>query len=106
MALNVVALVSGGKDSFFSILHCLASGHQVVALANLHPPVEDVADMESYMYQTIGHSIVPLYEQALGLPSGQYDVPLLLSAKVYNSDGTLNYDTNNNFGLWGDVIEV
>lgn len=36
--LNVIALISGGKDSFFSLLHCIAHGHRVVALANLHPP--------------------------------------------------------------------
>ncbi len=35
--LDVIALVSGGKDSFFSLLHCQANGHRVVALANLHP---------------------------------------------------------------------
>ena len=35
--LNVIALVSGGKDSFFSLLHCMANGHRVVALANLYP---------------------------------------------------------------------
>lgn len=69
--LKVVALISGGKDSFFSILHCLANGHEVVALANLHPPVENgkqSEDIDSFMYQTIGHSVIPLYEQALGLP--------------------------------------
>lgn len=69
--LKVVALISGGKDSFFSILHCQANGHEVVALANLHPPAQDgqpTEDMDSYMYQTIGHSVIPLYEHALGLP--------------------------------------
>ncbi|KAF7194775.1 Diphthine--ammonia ligase [Pseudocercospora fuligena] len=70
--LNVVALISGGKDSFFSILHCEANGHKVVALANLHPPVHDkngqAEDLESFMYQTIGHKVIPCYEQALGLP--------------------------------------
>ncbi|EEP77614.1 hypothetical protein UREG_02463 [Uncinocarpus reesii 1704] len=75
--LNVVALISGGKDSLYSILHCLKNGHNVVALANLHPPlkpagdaeVEDEGvDMDSYMYQTIGHSIIPLYQEALGIP--------------------------------------
>lgn len=70
-SLNVVALISGGKDSFFSILHCQANGHKIIALANLHPPSDQdgsVEDMESYMYQTIGHAVIPLYEQALGLP--------------------------------------
>ncbi|THY24553.1 adenine nucleotide alpha hydrolases-like protein [Aureobasidium pullulans] len=69
--LKVVALISGGKDSFFSILHCHANGHEVVALANLHPPAQDgerSEDIDSYMYQTIGHTVIPLYEQALGLP--------------------------------------
>jgi len=69
--LKVVALISGGKDSFFSILHCLANGHEVVALANLHPSLEDgqrPEDVDSFMYQTVGHSIIPLYEKALGLP--------------------------------------
>ena len=60
----------------------------------------------AYRGQEGFYYITDAEEQAMGLPSGQYDVPLLLSAKVYNSDGTLNYDTNNNFGLWGDVIEV
>ncbi|KAJ4987778.1 ATP-binding endoribonuclease [Stagonosporopsis vannaccii] len=70
MSLNVIALVSGGKDSFFSILHCIANGHKVVALANLHPApgASDNEDINSYMYQTVGHSVIPLYEQALDVP--------------------------------------
>ncbi|KAF2474556.1 adenine nucleotide alpha hydrolases-like protein [Lindgomyces ingoldianus] len=73
-SLKVIALISGGKDSLFSILHCLANGHEVVALANLHPPTHltDSSstddDLNSYMYQTVGHSIIPLYETALDIP--------------------------------------
>lgn len=78
-ALNVIALISGGKDSLFSILHCLENGHNIVALANLYPAPSphvdqdiaakpDVDDIESFMYQTIGHQIIPLYSGALGLP--------------------------------------
>ncbi|KMU84188.1 ATP-binding domain-containing protein 4 [Coccidioides immitis H538.4] len=85
--LNVVALISGGKDSLYSILHCLKNGHRLVALANLHPPLtrrgrgddnnddddddrpeREEEDMDSYMYQTIGHSIIPLYQEALDVP--------------------------------------
>lgn len=70
--LKIVALISGGKDSFFSLLHCIANGHDVVALANLHPasPAEgaSIEDTDSFMYQTIGHAVIPLYEGALGLP--------------------------------------
>ncbi|KAB5580451.1 meiotically up-regulated 71 protein [Coniochaeta sp. 2T2.1] len=81
-SLNVVALISGGKDSFFSLLHCRAQGHRVVALANLYPspppaPAQDAetetetetdTDLNSFMYQTVGHEVIPLYSQATGLP--------------------------------------
>lgn len=131
--LNVIALVSGGKDSFFSLLHCRANGHRIVALANLHPPLsgsssttaaapapaasavaaasgsepslslrdgaiksdpsavdpgdlardqvrghdtpvrdqedeEDEHDLNSFMYQTVGHQVIPLYSEATGIP--------------------------------------
>lgn len=83
--MNVIALISGGKDSFFSILHCLQNGHKVVALGNLHPPEpksllkepdgeseqdqdQDEQDLNSFMYQTVGHTVIPLYEEALGIP--------------------------------------
>ncbi len=78
-SLQVIALISGGKDSFFSLLHCIQNGHQVVALGNLYPApphaaanhgadTEDEHDLNSFMYQTVGHTVIPLYEQALGIP--------------------------------------
>lgn len=45
-------------------------------------------------------------EQSLGLPSGKHDIGLMLESKMYNSDGSLNFDTHDNRGLWGDVIHV
>ncbi|KAF2108960.1 hypothetical protein BDV96DRAFT_467652, partial [Lophiotrema nucula] len=76
--LNVIALISGGKDSFFSILHCIANGHKIVALANLHPPQPEDGptpdDIDSYMYQTVGHGIIPLYAEALQLPLYRQDI--------------------------------
>ncbi|KAK3396472.1 hypothetical protein B0T20DRAFT_471333 [Sordaria brevicollis] len=88
-SLNVIALISGGKDSFFSVLHCLAHGHNVVALANLHPPEtsstavgdgegndeKDEEDLNSFMYQTVGHTVIPLYAEATGIPL--YRQPIL-----------------------------
>src|SRR5437588_10867491 len=79
-SLNVIALISGGKDSLYSILHCLQNGHRVVALGNLYPPAPyhdsrapadsevDEHDLNSFMYQTVGHTVIPLYEKALGVP--------------------------------------
>lgn len=80
--LNVIALISGGKDSLYSLLHSLRNGDKIVALANLYPPppantrsdenvdedgIEE-GDVNSFMYQTIGHQVIPLYEEALGIP--------------------------------------
>jgi bilirubin oxidase len=45
-------------------------------------------------------------EQALGLPTGDYDVPLSVAAKQYDADGQLVYDAHNHTGLWGDIIQV
>jgi diphthine-ammonia ligase len=81
-SLSVIALISGGKDSFFSLLHCIRNGHKVIALGNLHPPIlepthlagqdtssaDDENDLNSFMYQTVGHTVIPLYEEALGIP--------------------------------------
>ncbi|KAG6361973.1 hypothetical protein INS49_010202 [Diaporthe citri] len=134
--LNAIALISGGKDSFFSALHCLENGHRIVALANLHPPPpplppskaasgksgsgsgsgpaaqlpggsrhegsqppdggasgdpgsslaqlelsrdqpqqdgasvsdDEETDLNSFMYQTVGHQVIPLYSIATGIP--------------------------------------
>jgi diphthine-ammonia ligase len=88
-SLNVIALISGGKDSFFSILHCQANGHTIVALANLHPTesTNDNEDIDSYMYQTVGHSVIPLYEQALGIPLYRQEI----TGKAVNS--SRDYET-------------
>ncbi|KAK3900256.1 hypothetical protein C8A05DRAFT_17409, partial [Staphylotrichum tortipilum] len=118
--LNVIALVSGGKDSFFSLLHCRANGHRIVALANLHPPAqqtgldtsldtslletahppahhppaggapgndiadEDERDLNSFMYQTVGHQLIPLYAEATGLPL--YRRPINGAAAQHDKD--------------------
>lgn len=35
--MRVVGLISGGKDSIFNLMQCIAAGHEIVALANLYP---------------------------------------------------------------------
>lgn len=109
--LKVIALISGGKDSLFSLLHCVANGHTVVALANLFPrsrhPAdhlseghlngapdtteigdteigEDEEDLNSYMYQTVGHGVIPLYADALGLPLYRQEI----TGTAINTDKT------------------
>ncbi|KAJ9584323.1 hypothetical protein L9F63_021323 [Diploptera punctata] len=64
--MRVVALISGGKDSCYNMVQCVAAGHDIVALANLRPKNKD--ELDSYMYQTVGHQGVQLYAEAMGLP--------------------------------------
>ncbi|KAK9382344.1 uncharacterized protein V2V93DRAFT_322066 [Kockiozyma suomiensis] len=67
--MKFVALVSGGKDSCFNVMHCQRNGHTLAALANLHPPFDfESHEMDSFMYQTVGHSVLPLYEECFGVP--------------------------------------
>lgn len=101
-SLNVIGLVSGGKDSFFSLLHCLANNHHVIALANLYPPAvsssaDNLEDENSFMYQTAGHALIPLYSEALGLPLYRQEIigSALNQSKDYHagSGGTSSTDS-------------
>ncbi|NXU59362.1 DPH6 ligase, partial [Turnix velox] len=61
---------SGGKDSCYNMMQCVAAGHQIVALANLRPAGNkgQTDELDSYMYQTVGHQAIDLYADALDLP--------------------------------------
>ncbi|OMO84452.1 hypothetical protein CCACVL1_10814 [Corchorus capsularis] len=66
--MKVVALVSGGKDSCYAMMKCIQYGHQIVALANLLPADDSVDELDSYMYQTVGHQIIVSYAECMGVP--------------------------------------
>jgi len=72
--MDLVGLVSGGKDSVYNMLEAVRLGHRVVCLANLHPGDASGSDggppqeLDSWMYQTVGWNVVPVLAQAMGLP--------------------------------------
>ena len=66
--MKVVGLISGGKDSCYNLMKCVENGHQLVALINLYPADESKDELDSYMYQTVGHQLIKYYSQALELP--------------------------------------
>ncbi|TMS21504.1 Diphthine--ammonia ligase [Larimichthys crocea] len=47
-------------------MQCVAAGHRIAALANLRPAHTD--ELDSYMYQTVGHQAIELYAEAMDLP--------------------------------------
>lgn len=65
--MKVVGLLSGGKDSCYNLLHCVKQGHEIVALASLAPP-SGKDELDSYMYQTVGHDAVEAIARAMELP--------------------------------------
>lgn len=72
--MRVVGLVSGGKDSCYNLINVVAEGHELVALANLRPKKEDNDELDSMMYQTVGHEVIDLYAEAMDLPLFRRDL--------------------------------
>ncbi|KAJ6877181.1 diphthine--ammonia ligase-like isoform X1 [Populus alba x Populus x berolinensis] len=92
--MKVVALVSGGKDSCYAMMKSIQYGHEIVALANLMPADDSVDELDSFMYQTVGHQIIVSYAECMGLP--------LFRRRIQGSTRhqTLNYKTT-----LGDEVE-
>lgn len=71
--MKVIALISGGKDSCYNMCKCVDDGHEIVGLANLYPAGDtddgDMSDeLDSFMYQTVGHQAIDAYSAAMQLP--------------------------------------
>lgn len=70
---KIVALLSGGKDSTYTIIKCVSEGHEIVALAHLSPPPK-TDELDSYMYQTVGHNVVKHVAAAIGIQLFQAEI--------------------------------
>ena len=66
--MKVVGLVSGGKDSCYNLVQCVAAGHEVTCLAHLVPREPTCYEADSHMYQTIGWDSVSMIAKAMELP--------------------------------------
>jgi len=67
--MKFVGLISGGKDSIFNLVHCVSAGHELVCVANLHPPAQlQLKEMDSFMFQTVGVEIADRIAECLEVP--------------------------------------
>lgn len=66
--MKVVALLSGGKDSLYNMYLSEKEGHEVVAIGNLRPPSDSQDELDSFMYQTVGHQAIEYIAKALDKP--------------------------------------
>ncbi|XP_045479271.1 diphthine--ammonia ligase [Harmonia axyridis] len=83
--MKVVALISGGKDSTYNMMQCVAAGHEIVALANLFP--KNKTEIDSYMYQSVGFEAIDFIAKAMDLPLFQKETLGISKerGKVYNA---------------------
>lgn len=98
--MDVLGLASGGKDSIFCLMEAVRLGHRVVALANMRPPplaagavapagpvggigsggddgaapAPRAAEIDSFMFQSVGHAAVEGVAEAMGLPLVRGDI--------------------------------
>lgn len=72
--MKTVALLSGGKDSLFNMFLATKEGHEIVAIANLKPHSSEKDELDSYMYQTVGHQAIELIAKALNKPLFRADI--------------------------------
>lgn len=66
--MKFLALVSGGKDSHYNILHCMKNGHELVAMANIRPKDLSKQELDSFMFQTCGHDLLSKYPEVSSIP--------------------------------------
>lgn len=91
--MKFVALISGGKDSIYTILECVRNGHELIACAHLSPRRESAEssgeEEESYMYQSAASECIQiLVEECIGVPL------VIRTCRGRSSDTSLIYDHN------------
>lgn len=72
--MRTVALLSGGKDSLYNMFLATKDNHEIVAIANLKPKSSSGDELDSYMYQTVGHQAIETIAEALDKPLFRGDI--------------------------------
>ncbi|KAL1946894.1 hypothetical protein VTO73DRAFT_14998 [Trametes versicolor] len=99
--MKYIALLSGGKDSCFNLLHCAQNGHELVAAASLGPePGKE--ELDSYLYQTVGQDAIEYVGRALDVPLYRQ---VISGAAVEQSSEYGGRDPAHSGGVRGDETE-
>ena len=61
--MNIVALISGGKDSIYSIIELLKKGYSITYLLCIIPD-----NKESYLFHSVNLHIVKYISFSIGIP--------------------------------------
>ncbi|KAF8450552.1 hypothetical protein L210DRAFT_3608875 [Boletus edulis BED1] len=101
--MKYVALLSGGKDSCFNLLHCQRNHHQLIAAATLSPQ-SGKDEIDSYMYQTVGQDAIALVAQALDVPLYRQQA-LEYGLTSAGGGGITGDETEDLYALLRDVLD-
>jgi diphthine-ammonia ligase len=118
--MKIVALLSGGKDSCYNLVHCVRNHHEIIAAASLGPekgkgdssikePDQNAdrkspEELDSYLYQTVGQDAIEFVAQALDLPL--YRKVISGSAVEQSGEyGSREPSSSGNSGIQGDETE-
>ncbi|KAI8147491.1 ATP-binding domain-containing protein 4 [Fennellomyces sp. T-0311] len=104
--MKLIGLVSGGKDSCYNMMQCVAHGHEIVALANLKPPTSAGKDeLDSYMYQTVGHDAIHYYAECMDLPLYRKEIQGTPIHQDYEYVATPKDETEDLYTLLQDILK-
>ncbi|KAI8083416.1 hypothetical protein BDF21DRAFT_397679 [Thamnidium elegans] len=87
------------------MMQCVANGHEIAAIANLKPPSQSGKDeLDSFMYQTVGHDAIYLYSECMDVPL--YRREILGRSVLQDSDYIVTADdeTEDLYILLKDVL--
>ncbi|KAL0088185.1 ATP binding domain 4-like protein [Phycomyces blakesleeanus] len=88
------------------MMQCVANGHSIVALANLKPPVASGKDeLDSFMYQTVGHDAIHFYSDCMNLPLYRREINGQSVLQKSDYVVTANDETEDLYLLLKDVLK-
>lgn len=80
--------------------------NQLPGLIWYHDHALGITRLNVYMGLAGGYVITDAFEQSLNLPSGEYDVPLIIQDRMFNPDGSLYYPAALEEHFFGDKMLV
>ncbi len=106
---HVPASVDGYPESTFlpgNSVSYVYPNNQLPALIWYHDHALGLTRLNVYMGMAGGYVITDAFEQSLNLPSGEYDIPLIIQDRSFNPDGTLKYPAAWQEHFFGDKMLV
>lgn len=71
-----------------------------------HDHAIGITAVNAYFGQAGFYELIDPIVGQFGLPTGQFDVPLMLTAKYFNTDGTMQSPVDERVSFYGDIICV